>query len=398
MADATVPRSDEPLPLPAGTGPRSQAASCILLLSAEGRVIAVGGDIPAVFTCPSATLIGGSLAALVPPVYKTLGPSGLYRPQPDEASTSQPPPCFETCVSASDLVDTPPLVLQSLHVCLEPLQTLHAAEPRWLLRLTVIEAAPGIGSLLPCGLAAALRADTYDRIAALLAHDLNNTLQALYGSLWLLEEATTATATATPRSASLLSTLTAAVEQGVATVRLQSDLFRRRSPQLISVSKLVWELEPMLRKLLGAEHAAHFDLPPNASDCQLDRWLGQRILFVLFHFLGTHAKRALTVMLTGRLLDPSDGRASTVLDSGSLSTKTACLQLRIDSDLVPEEWSQWPSQPPPFPHPLWAVDVLSREAGARFQVHARPSGLAFDLRVPRPRDISSLEPTSTSLS
>ncbi len=394
MADATVPRSDEPLLLPVGTGPRSQAESCILLLSAQGRVIAVGGDIRAVFNCPSVTLIGGSLEALVPPVYKTLGLGGLDRPQPDAASTPQPPPSLETCVSASDLVDTPNLVLQSLHVRLEALQTLHAAEPRWLLRLTVIEAAPGIGPLLPCGLAAALRADTYDRIAALLAHDLNNTLQALYGSLWLLEEAMAAT----PRSTSLLSALTSAVEQGVATVRLQSDLFRRRSPQLISVSKLVRELEPMLRKLLGAEHAAHFDLPQNASDCQVDRWLGQRILFVLFHFLGTHAKRALTVMLTGRLLDPSEGWASPLFDSGSLSTKTAFLQLRIDSDLVPEEGSQWPSQSPPFPHPLWAVEVLSREAGARFQVHAEPSGLAFDLRVPRPRGISSSEPASTSLS
>lgn len=366
----------------------------MLLLSAEGCIVAVGGDIRTVFSCPSATLIGGSLDSLLPPVHKALGPGVLDRSQRDLVNTSQPLPCIETCVSASDLVDTTPLVPQALHVRLEPLQTLHAAEPRWLLRLTVLEAAPGIGSLLPCRLAAALRADTYDRIAALLAHDLNNTLQALYGSLWLLEEATTAT----PRSTSLLSTLTAAVEQGVATVRLQSDLFRRRSPQLISVSKLVRELEPMLRKLLGADHAAHFDLPPNASDCQVDRWLGQRILFLLFHFLGTHAKRALNVMLTGRWLDPSDGRASPVLDSGSLSTQTAFLQLRIDSDLVPEEWSQWPSQPPPFPHPLWAVEVLSREAGARFDVHAGPSGLAFDLRVPRSRGISPSEPASTSFS
>lgn len=351
-----------------------------LLLSAKRRVLAVGGSLPSRWDDSGAATAGRDLDLYLPALARRLPDDLSQLPRP---RTGWPAPPHELVLSAAELATTG-LNGPSLLVQVMPLEGDGTSGETWLVRVRAQAVPQDRRAEHRRQLALALRASPLERIASALAHDLSNTFQALLGSLWLLEESSPGS----PRTSSLLSTVVSAAQQGAALVRQQSEVFRRRSESHHSLAALFRESEAVLRRLLGAEARLHIEPTRLAERCLLDHTLARPLFLLLCHYLGTHASEP--VELTIRQHPLREAAAPVDATAPADGSDSPGLRLTLRSNLPSTLLSAGTLD---FPHPLWAVEVLTRELGGSFLVDCSGDALAFEILLP----VSADRPESSSL-
>lgn len=219
-----------------------------------------------------------------------------------------------------------------------------------------------------------------ERMAAGLAHDLNNAFQAVLGPLWELEELLAELPAATPH----ILRLGEACKRGIALARLQSECFSTGGNSLASVAAVLEETKPLLRHLLGITNPLRLHIAPKAGSLLANRRVFRRLLLHLAWSLGTRLELAAVVEISLQPVPPSTSGLVRQNARDGTAPSAFCLLLAA-RPAGPSTASPQPSVSLSQDRPLAVTSIeqtLAAQLGARLRTTANAVLLAYELELP----------------
>lgn len=219
-----------------------------------------------------------------------------------------------------------------------------------------------------------------ERMAAGLAHDLNNAFQAVLGPLWELEELMAELPAAAPH----ILRLGEACKRGIALARLQSECFSTRGNSLAPVAAVLEETQPLLRHLLGNTNPLRLHIAPNAGSLLANRRVFRRLLLHLAWSLGTRIESAVIIEILLQPVPSFAGGITRQIAEESATYSAFCLLLAAR----PAGFSAASPQPSVSlgqDKPLAVTSIeqtLADQLGARLRTQAHAALLAYELVLP----------------
>lgn len=230
----------------------------------------------------------------------------------------------------------------------------------------------------------------FSALASALAHDLNNTFQAVLGPLWELEELTEGMPAARPH----LLRLHEACKQGMALVRLQNESFAALRAGEAKAAALLEDSRPLLRHLLGATHILRIHIAPTALALTVNPRVFRRLLLHLCMSFGRRIQSAAIIELSLGP-DPSPSPEPALPAAATATGQATCLSIvarpRTAAAAAPSGLAAM------VPCASFAATELqlADQLGATLHAHSQDSLLTFVLQFSRPADAAIAGPHPT---
>lgn len=330
------------------------------LLTGDLRILGFSPELPARLGWAPSALWGTPISLLLPEVASQLQAlSDLSRRRGAQAEV------IETELAPSGGERTS----QRLYIITNRVAAVDGGEPGWLITLS---AALRDGENQSLGeqeeaerrLAMLMRVEAEEWIVGRLTHDLNNTFQALSGTLWLMQEQ----ASGALLAPSHLARIEASCRLGIAQVQVQTSLFQRNARQHAGLRDTLQACEPALRHLLRGSQRLAMHLGPAGADLLVERRPLMNLLLQLGNFVGSQAAPTSAI-------DVSLGSNMATSDDGATPGASEIMQLMFGATLqAPFSDEGWLTAMR-LPGALWACSKLASVVGAHFAVQVEGCAL-----------------------